>query len=136
MRASGTEEATRRWRPSLDQHVPDVEGHAARSKGHRHEKRKEKEGPPMHRVWRIARQLGEIQEAIFEGWIFRIFFKQKKFFFLATKYNGFDWRPIPSPTPRLRRVVTRLHRGPRRWFLAVRSCRSPRRFDRAISRFI
>ena len=42
----------------------------------------------------------------------------------------------PSPTPRLRRVVTRLHRGPRRWFLAVRSCRSPRRFDRAISRFI
>ena len=41
----------------------------------------------------------------------------------------------PSPTPRLRRVVTRLHRGPRRWFLAVRSCRSPRRFDRAISRF-
>ena len=42
----------------------------------------------------------------------------------------------PSPTPRPRRVVTRLHRGPRRWFLAVRSCRSPRRFDRAISRFI
>ena len=31
--------------------------------------------------------LGEIQEAIFEEKIFRIFFTQKKVFFLATKYK-------------------------------------------------
>ena len=40
---------TRRWRPSLDRHVPDVEGRATRSKRHRQDKRKE--GVSMHRVW-------------------------------------------------------------------------------------
>ena len=44
---------TRRWRPSLDRHVPDVEGRATRSKRHRQDKRKE--GVSMHRVWRVAR---------------------------------------------------------------------------------
>jgi len=44
---------TRRWRPSLDRHVPEGEGRATRSKGHRQDKRKD--GVSMHRGQRVAR---------------------------------------------------------------------------------
>ena len=44
---------TRRWRPSLDRHVPEGEGRATRSKGHLQEKRKEDFS--MRRGRRVAR---------------------------------------------------------------------------------
>ena len=44
-------------------------------------------GEDISKYYYVVVKLGEIQEAIFEEKIFRIFFTQKKVFFLASQYK-------------------------------------------------